>query len=726
MAGLSLDNLVPQGDMDTLRALDRQTHEPGYEVPGGGESLADMGFASYNDMSQPTQGSPIAGQDFQNSLQTQQADVPQQQDLGMEAAKAALKGGKSLLTLLIEVCKSVETRTADDWGFFGNRAIIGGGIFAVLGVLLLILAGTTGATGFGFKGLGGACLWAGILGAGVGTGLMGFAYNAASKAPQHPEEALLALTEPPDPETEAYVNNIEESMENIVPEDLLAELNDILDDADYGDPISETQTDFEKADPVLDIPNFDELDKQIAQQKRVVTRAGLLDAFLPYFMKKTPQFRESVELSTDSPQFESLRAVCVKALANLQNIPIEKVAEKLLSARETFFSYKLVFERVMKLKKTADLEHELETYFRSTINDPRLSEEDIRKQRLRIKATVEASADTWEITINKGVSGIITVGDCLAGQRELDFYKSEKNALPIIAGITESGSVILEDAQYLDNMMITGKQRSGKSWYVNALLTSLVAFNSPEEVALIVIDPKNSTMFSTLALFPHVVGIHDGANIVDIFREVIDVEAVRRAEKLRESRCENIKDYNAEHPEAKMPRLYIVIDEVISVRDGLMQQGSEKEGKQKLKEFNSSMLTIMSKLPYVGIGLIFIPHRSTGIVEKTARALLKLKAAVMADEAEIVETLDEKIDRRLTAAGDIAMRTASMESARYVRGPAVADDDRKTTETLRRLAKGFYSMGCEVPKWGHLEHSYVSNDTRVRTELFGDTQTVQH
>lgn len=725
MAGMSLDNLASQEEIDTLRRQDGMTHEPGYEQQSGGESLDALGFASLGDFSQPGSFDVPAAGAFTNSLETQAAQPPASPDWATVAAEATGKGLKAVWELLLAVGKSTGTRTADDIYHFGLNAVKLSAAVVALGIIVLIMAGVTGWSGFGFAGFGGTLFFAGLFSGGAGAIFLAVAAELKSRAPVTEEEALSEISDTVDDTVGGYVENIEASIQSIVSEDLMSELDDILS-GEYPDD-ADSYTSYEAEDVAIApaMPDFDALDRQLAEEKRTTGRASLVDAFLPYFMRKTPQFRDVAEIPSGSPAYDVIRTVVVKAVANLQNTSITQVAQECLSVRETFFSYKIVFERVKKLKNTKDIERELETYFRATVSDPNLSEEDILKQRLRIKATVTVSADTWEITINKGNSGIITVGDCLAGSRELAYFKNEKNALPIIAGITESGSVILEDAQHLDNIMVTGKQRSGKSWYVNALLTSILTFNSPEDVALIIVDPKNSTMFNTLALFPHVLGLHDGKNINEIFRELLDIEAVRRATKLREARCEDIKGYNAAHPTAKMPRIYVVIDEVISVRDGLLQ-GDEKEGKQRVKEFNSSMLTIMSKLPYVGIGLIFIPHRATGIIDKTARVLLKLKAAVMAESDEIDETLGEKIDRRLTAPGDIAMRTVSMESARYIRGPAVADADGPTAETLRRIAKGFYSMGVEVPAWDHLPVSHVRDDAHIRAELFGDTAHIQY
>lgn len=737
MKGMSLDNLASQEELDTLKQVDGMTHEPGFGPEQlDGESLVDLGFSQLNLQGQPGAfgadnpfDTGIGG--FSNALeqQQQQAAAAAKTDWGDVLIAATGKGLKATGILLRELIKSTVSRTADDWGYFGRNAMIAGIPTFILGLLFLIMAGPTGWAGFGFFGLGGVLLLAGIGTSGVGGIAMGIAAEILAVRPVPPAEVMAELPDTNDQAVGAYIDNIDDSIDNVVTDDLINELDDILGEDMPGMGASVPEIELDEPVPTVEMPDFDALERQLQFERKTITRANLISTFLPYFMKKTPEFREVVDIEPGTQTYDVIRATIVKAIANLQNIPLEKVTQKCLSMKETFFSYKVVFERVKKMKNTKDMENELETYFRATVNDPNLNEEEIRKQRLRIKVTVESEGDNWNITINKGVSGIITVGDILAGQKELAFFKNEKNILPIIAGITESGSVILEDAQYLDNMMITGKQRSGKSWYVNSILTSLVTFNSPEDVALIIVDPKNSTMFNTLALFPHVIGKHDGQNILDIFREIIEVEAPKRATLLSDSRCENIKDYNKLHPDAKMPRLYVVIDEVISVRDGLLKVRDgekEAEAKNRVKEFNSSMLTIMSKMPYIGIGLIFIPHRATGIIDKTARTLLKLKAAVMAEEDEIDETLGEAIDRRLTAPGDIALRVVSMESARFVRGPAVADDDMKTAETLRRIAKGFYSLGVEVPKWNHLRKCYVDNSEDVQKELFGNTTRIRY
>ena len=120
------------------------------------------------------------------------------------------------------------------------------------------------------------------------------------------------------------------------------------------------------------------------------------------------------------------------------------------------------------------------------------------------------------------------------------YVTSGSGKLPIITGITELGEVITDDAKIFDTMLIAGKPRSGKSWYVGSVLMSLMMFNSPEDVQFIIIDPKKSTFFKTMALMPHVAGLHDDSNVLEVMNDIIQNEAERRKELLASNRCDDI------------------------------------------------------------------------------------------------------------------------------------------------------------------------------------------
>lgn len=175
----------------------------------------------------------------------------------------------------------------------------------------------------------------------------------------------------------------------------------------------------------------------------------------------------------------------------------------------------------------------------------------------------------------------------------------------MITGINELGEVILDDAKNFDTILIAGKPRSGKSWYVLSILMALMLFNPPEWVQFLIIDPKKSNLFKTMSLMPHVFGLHDDSNILKVLDDVIEVEAPRRKDMLASERCDDI--WALRDKGIMLPILYIVIDEYITVINNL--------DKDQQKEFDTKFQVIISQLPSLGIRLLFVPHRATGIVK---------------------------------------------------------------------------------------------------------------
>ena len=186
---------------------------------------------------------------------------------------------------------------------------------------------------------------------------------------------------------------------------------------------------------------------------------------------------------------------------------------------------------------------------------------------------------------------------------------------------------------------------------------ALMLFNPPEWVQFLIIDPKKSNLFKTMSLMPHVFGLHDDSNILKVLDDVIEVEAPRRKDMLASERCDDI--WALRDKGIMLPILYIVIDEYITVINNL--------DKDQQKEFDTKFQVIISQLPSLGIRLLFVPHRATGIVNKTNRTMIQYTAAVRADIEDVKDTLGiAKWDRALTRPGDTAVKNANIKNAVYV------------------------------------------------------------
>ena len=181
--------------------------------------------------------------------------------------------------------------------------------------------------------------------------------------------------------------------------------------------------------------------------------------------------------------------------------------------------------------------------------------------------------------------------------------------------------------------------------------------------------------------------------------DIISVEAPRRKNIIKANKCEDI--WALRKKGVKLPILYLVIDEYITVKNKLAEQKLDKE-------LDSKLQTLISQLPSLGIRLIFVPHRATGVVNKTNRTMLQFTASVKGDQEEVIDTLGIRSWKRpLVKPGDIAIKTSSSPEAQYVRGAAVTVSDETNSDFIENAAKVFYKMGVDLTNWGKGD-SYMS------------------
>ena len=282
----------------------------------------------------------------------------------------------------------------------------------------------------------------------------------------------------------------------------------------------------------------------------------------------------------------------------------------------------------------------------------------------------------------------------------------------MINGVTELGKVELEDAKDYHSMIISGQSRSGKTWNLVDIIMQMTMFNEPYDIIFIVVDPKKSTLFNTLSLMPHVLGLHTEENILKILDELIEIEAPRRKEMLANNKCDDI--WAIRNKGIKLPVLNLVIDEYLTVVESF---GTDKE---KRKEFDMKVRTILSQMPSLGIRLIIIPHRTTGVVDKTNRMLFHYIGMVRANNKEIEETLNvSKWKRTLTSPGDMAIMTSLMREPEYLKSLALTTSDEENVKFIEVVAKAFYKMGVEIPDYSNLPISCNRNEDEIKERLAG-------
>ena len=643
-----------------------------------------------------------------------------------QAIDATIASAGDTFNVFKEMIKSFRNRNADDWGLYCKNILMTGAIFGVIGMIVFIIGFFGQIKLFRFTGLPLNMILSGLLC--VGTGLIGIS-GAAFK--------LLNIT---DTDSDVDMNSLPDEDSNNEADSLFSGLDINLDDDDGTDGFD---NDFESVLANLDAEYADEDENnssgssvstlsgeeeenpfesalrnreqngnfvdRVPENAALVSRRLLVETFKGRLLINTPNFSQSTQYDKDDDKFQEIETKAISAYASASGKEVEDLGNTYMDdLTETLFSYTLKLKRINALRVTeAKLAEEIEAYFSDVGDDP--SNPDAGK----VSATVSRQGDYYIISVTKSKNtSIVTLGDCFQKPEvEQFFLDDKKHMLPIVAGITDKGIPLLEDAKNYDATMIAGKQRSGKSWYVDSLVMQLQMFNLPEDVQFCYIDPKESYLFKCLSYMPHCCGLHNHHNTLEIMNDIIEKEGSRRKKLLQDNQCDTIWDLRKKG--IKLPVLYLVIDEYMTVNDYYSDRSSE---------LKSKLQVILSQLPSQGIRVLFVPHRAQGVVDKTSRALISYAAAVKCDNDIVKETLDEKKwTRRLTMPGDIALKVA--DKTLYVRGAALELSDEDNTILIKDIAKSFYKMGVEIPDMSTIGIGYNRDEDAIREELQIDSGT---
>jgi DNA phosphorothioation-dependent restriction protein DptH len=175
------------------------------------------------------------------------------------------------------------------------------------------------------------------------------------------------------------------------------------------------------------------------------------------------------------------------------------------------------------------------------------------------------------------------------------------------------------------HLLIGGTTGSGKSEALNILLFGLVKFYSPEELKLILVDPKGTELekFSQIPHLLHPIGIDD-VEALDLLKIAVG-EMQARYEKIRSTRSRTIAEFNSKVPkEEQLPRWLIVLDEY----GDLTQDPNSK------KLIEHELIRIAQKARAAGIHVVIATQKPSADVISTnlrsnlpAQLSLRVKSA---------------------------------------------------------------------------------------------------
>ncbi len=221
----------------------------------------------------------------------------------------------------------------------------------------------------------------------------------------------------------------------------------------------------------------------------------------------------------------------------------------------------------------------------------------------------------------------------IVGMREIlesEKWLEEDSPLKLALGRDVSGRPIVADLRKMPHLLIAGKTGSGKSVAMNAFLTSLLWNNSPEDLRMILVDPKRVEL-APYNHIPHLLTpvIVEPEKSVSALAWAV-AEMNRRYKDFSEKKCRNISEYNEKFPEEKEPYIVIVIDELA---DLMMVAG---------KDVEAAICRIAQMARAVGMHLIVATQRPsvdvvTGLIKANLPARIAFKVSSGIDSRTIID-----------------------------------------------------------------------------------------
>lgn len=272
---------------------------------------------------------------------------------------------------------------------------------------------------------------------------------------------------------------------------------------------------------------------------------------------------------------------------------------------------------------------------------------------------------------------LVTLGDILAS----DDAKAATHPLEVALGRDIQGQPVMANLATMPHVLIAGQTGSGKSSCINSILTSLLMRTTPDQVRLLLVDPKRVEL-GTYNGVPHlltevVVNPKKAANALDWAVREMEM----RYDLLAECGMRDITAFNSAYDRGELPtkdqpddftgkgyeRLPFIVIVVDELNDLMMVAARDVE---------HSIARIAQMARAVGIHLVIATQRPsvnviTGVIKANVPSRLAFAVSSLTDSRVI---LDQPGAERLVGQGDMLMLTANSSRAERIQGNWVDDE----------------------------------------------------
>jgi DNA segregation ATPase FtsK/SpoIIIE, S-DNA-T family len=265
----------------------------------------------------------------------------------------------------------------------------------------------------------------------------------------------------------------------------------------------------------------------------------------------------------------------------------------------------------------------------------------------------------------------------VVGLREImdtDEFKASPAPLLMALGKDVKGSPSFADLAEMPHLLVGGTTGSGKTICLNSIILSLLYRNSPEEMKLVLVDPKR-VEFPVYANLGHLLCpvIYDANQTLVALKWLVG-EMERRFTVLAEAHSRDIGSYNEKMEkkgESKLSYIVLIIDELA---DLMSVRG---------KEIESYVVRLAQMSRATGIHLILATQRPsveviTGLIKANITSRIALKVGSLVDSRTI---LDSSGAEKLLGKGDMLLMSKEVSKPKRVQSPYISEAEIKKVIT---------------------------------------------
>ena len=348
---------------------------------------------------------------------------------------------------------------------------------------------------------------------------------------------------------------------------------------------------------------------------------------------------------------------------------------------------------------------------------------------IRIEAPIPGKAAVGIEVENESVN-MVTLREIIESKE----FKQSKSKISFAVGRDIAGKAIVADLKSMPHLLIAGSTGSGKSVCINSIITSILYKADPEEVRLILIDPKVVEL-GNYANIPHLLipVVTDPTKAAAALNWAVS-EMTERYKKFAEARVRDIEGYN-DYVEAELIRLRNSKDEYDSRSDGAVVEKPEKLPQIVIiideladlmlaapSQVEESIQRIAQLARAAGMHLIVATQRPsvdviTGVIKNNIPSRIAFAVPSQHDSKTI---LDKSGAEKLVGKGDMLYHPLGEGTSIRVQGCFISDEEIQNVIKFveEQTIEPIYHAGAnEVVERGSISSSGGSDE---RDELYDD------